>query len=126
MRKTIPRKRSLVRAGNEAADRLVALVGYCEFCGRDNVPLCQHEIAGGALRLKARLEPWACLCLCSECHTQLHRMPKPEQTLLGLAILYHSRTSDLDLKAFNNLYSPTAPNRFTWYDVNLWVARLTH
>jgi hydrogenase maturation factor len=125
MRRVAPHKRALVKAGNEAARKLVKLVGRCEWCDRNYVGFGQHEIANGSYRLKARLEPFAVLVLCGECHVQIHRMPKPEQQHICLAILYHARTADYDLQAFNMLVNPRAPNRITQYEVDLWIARLT-
>lgn len=124
MNRITPSKRQLVEAGNAAADRLVALVGACEWCSCTYGGLAQHEIANAALRRKARLEPWASIVVCNECHITIHRMPMPERTLIALAILYHSRSADYDLRKFVALVSPHAPQRFTQREVDLWIRRL--
>jgi hypothetical protein len=120
------KKQPLVDAGNEAAASLIARVGGCEWCRRTYGKFCQHEIANGnACRLKARLSPFASIVLCQECHTELHQTRKPAQVLMGLAILWHSRPDDYDLKAFIALACPNAPQRYTEYEVELWTIRLT-
>jgi hypothetical protein len=124
VRRTALRKREKADAGNAAADRLVALVGACEWCGRSNVPLCQHEISRGPNRLTARLEPCCSLVLCSECHTEIHDLPKRQQVLIGLAILWHSRGQDYNLGRFIEVECPSAPNRYTPREVELWTRRL--
>jgi hypothetical protein len=126
MNRTAPSKRALVKAGNEAADRLIALVGACEFCKRTYGRLTQHEISrGSACRLKARLDQACCLVVCDECHRELHDLPKRTQVLVGLAILYHARGSDYSLARFTAIECPTAPNRYTQRDVDHWIDRLT-
>lgn len=126
MRRIALRKRPLVRAANEAADKLVALVGCCEWCKRTYGNLCQHEIARGSQRLAARLDPACSIVLCAECHSEIHDLPKRVQVLIGLAILYHSRTSDYNLRRFIEVECPTAPNRYTQREVDRWIERLSH
>jgi hypothetical protein len=125
MRQTAPNKQALVDAANEAAAALKFAVGHCEWCKRTYGGLVQHEIANGnACRLKARLAPFAALILCKLCHGELHQTRKPAQVLMGLAILYHSRGSDYDLKKFIEIERPTAPQRYTQHEVDYWIDRL--
>jgi hypothetical protein len=125
VRRTAKRKQKRTDAANEAADALVALVGHCEWCLRTYGKRCQHEIARGSQRLTARLDPACSIVLCAECHTEIHDLPKRQQVLVGLAILYHSRTSDYSLPRFIEVECPTAPNRYTQREVDHWVDRLT-
>jgi hypothetical protein len=126
MNRTTPRKQALVAAGNKAAAELSRFVGSCEWCGRDRTfgGIVQHEILGGSIRTKARLEPSCVLVLCGECHVQIHRLPMPERVLIGLAILYHARTSDYSLSKFIEIACPTAPRRYTQYEVDIWILRI--
>jgi hypothetical protein len=125
MRQTMPRKRALVAAGNQAAKNLMQLLDYrCEWCRRNYPGVEVHEIDNGSHRLKCRTEPYATLCLCQECHVQLHRFAMPERVLAALAILYHSRSSDYSLSKYIALACPQAPSRYTQHDVDIWILRL--
>ena len=124
MNRTMPRKRALVAAGNQAADELIARVGRCEFC-RNNYGQTQHEISRGSQRLTARLEPSCSVVVCQECHATLHELPKRIQVLIGLAILRRSRPEDYDLRRFIEIECPHAPNRYQQRDIDLWTERLS-
>ena len=124
MRHTAPNKLSKKQAADEAADALVRLVGHCEWCKRTYGKLSQHEISRGSQRLTARLEPSCSLVLCQECHTEIHELPKRIQVLVGLAILWHARGADYNLRRFIEVECPHAPNRYTQREVDLWTRRL--
>jgi hypothetical protein len=123
MRRTAPNKRALVKAGNDAADALCMEVAKCEFCQRDYVPLAQHELLQGALRQRTRAERCCVLAVCSECHGVLHSMGKPNSILCGLALIHRSRFEDYDLKKVNFIAKPEAPNKYSVYEVGLWLSR---
>jgi hypothetical protein len=125
MRRVSLKHQPLVDAGNANAAQLIAECNGCEWCSRHYGDLQCHEIANGnALRRKARVTRFAVLCLCSECHTELHQTRKPAQVLMGLAILWHSRPGDYSLPKFIELVCPHAPRRYLPYEVELWTRRL--
>lgn len=122
MRKTMPRKRALVAAGNEAADKFVMQIGKCEFCQRSRDDLIQHEIANAADRTKARVEPpYAVIVVCSPCHRTLHRMAKEDAVAAGLAIIKRERLEDYNLKAFWDMTARRFPDVET---IELWSRRI--
>lgn len=123
MRRTALSKRAKKQAADEAADALVMEVAKCEFCRRDYVPLSQHELLQGALRQRTRAERCCVLAICPECHGVLHRMGKPDSILCGLALVHRSRPEDYDLPKVNFISNPRAPQRFSAYEVGLWLAR---
>jgi hypothetical protein len=125
MRRTMPRKRAQVAAGNEAADELINRVGKCEFCRNAYFGITQHEISRGSQRLTARLEPAASIVVCPDCHMTLHELPKHLQVLIGLAILRRSRPEDYSLKRFIEIECPHAPQRYQQRDIDLWSERLS-
>ena len=102
---------------------LIASVGYCEMCGSkqsDNPikKLCVHEIANGPNRAKALDKRFACLVLCVLCNCNDAEDKKlwPEARQLWLLQTY--RPMDYDLKAYNELINPSAPNRILQSEVD--------
>lgn len=111
-------------------DQLKADAGRCEVClkPRDVSNLAGHEISNGGLRQKSLDKRFAVLVVCrwpdfakqTDCHRTVQNEPEARQ----LARLYLCRQSDYDLKAFNELVNPRAPNRITQDEVDAEVESL--
>lgn len=83
--------------------------------------LACHEIADGALRLKAVDKPYAILVLCSYCNCEAVKDSKEWPQSRQLAVLKEKSPERYDLKAFNFLVNPRAPNRITQEEVDQWL-----
>jgi hypothetical protein len=72
-------------------------VGRCERCGRPSDTLACHEISRGCLRSKSLDKAYAVLVLCNpQCHEEVSNWSRARQ----LALLYHARPSDFDMRAW--------------------------
>lgn len=84
---------------------------------RESSQLCCHEIASGPLRDKALDQPYALLVVCWFCNgyrlTNRAAWPEAKQ----LAVLRRKAPENFDLKAYNRLVNPRAPNRITIEEV---------
>ena len=131
MRRNSPKTRKVLDGAREFRRSLVTEVGECEVCGhsprypRPGMPrecseLACHEIACGALRMQAIDKPYAILVLCSLCNCEEMKDAKKWPQSRQLSVLKKSRPDHYDLKSFNYLVNPRAPNRITQEEVDQW------
>ncbi len=126
MKQISDRRRKRLDEARPVREQLRAEATACEWCGRANCGrLDIHEIIRGSLRPQALDQRCCLLVLGRTCHDVIHRMGASDGRLCGLAILYHVRSSDYDLRRFVALLSPFAPERITQREVDVWISRLT-
>jgi hypothetical protein len=111
--------------------RLLRERGKCDICGhspahpwpnkpRECSALCLHEILNGPGRDKALDKPYALLCLCWACNSESVEDKAVWPQARQLAVLKRVAPQYYDLKAFNWLSNPNAPNRITAEEVETW------
>lgn len=118
-------------ASKPVRELILAAARECMICGasparphrdkpRELSQLCCHEIACGAYRQAALNKPYAILALCWWCNgyvvTDKATWPQSRQ----LSVLQRKAPQSYDLKAFNYLINPRAPNRITQDEVDRW------
>ena len=131
LRKTSSKSRATAEAARPVREWLLARFDRCMICGHSGrfphpgkPPECSrlsvHEIANGQNRQKSLNQPYALLVLCWYCNeavvTDKSLWPQARQ----LAKLQEKNPEDYDLKAFNYLVNPRAPNRITQVEVDHW------
>jgi hypothetical protein len=120
MRRTSIRRQHRNREAAPVRADLIERVARCEFCGRQLVPLCVHEILRGSYRAKAQDKLFAVLVLCWQIEGNCHDLMSGKGWDEQLAILRRSRPDDYDLAAFHVLASRVKPDR---EQVDLWLKR---
>lgn len=107
---------------------LIEKHGACMICGRGphkpwkSLPmwasnLCCHEICCGKNRTRALDKPYAILVICGYCNQYIVVDKKKWPEARQLAVL-QDKSDGYDLKAYNNLVNPNAPNRITQEEVD--------
>lgn len=117
MRRVSLKRQRRNREAEPARRSLLERVARCEFCGRHNAGLANHEILRGSYRQQALDKPFAILILCDECHDLMGGRSWAEQ----LAILRRSRPADFNLRLFHELAGRHKPSSD---EVALWNMRL--
>ena len=120
MRRTSEKRRQLMHLAKPWRECFVEEIGRCEWGQLCHGGLQVHEISQGPSRAASLMNRACILCLCFECHDILHRMP--DKRAVGLAILYHNRPGDYDLREFWRVESRNKPDQ---REVDNWIRRLT-
>jgi superfamily II helicase len=77
-------------------------VGKCEVCDSQRIDLVAHEIAR-ADRANQYTERCCMLCVCGDCHRELHESPAQWSKVRQLALIWLKRGRDFDLARYNKL-----------------------
>jgi hypothetical protein len=116
MRRSSSRFRARAAEAKPTRMQLLRENPKCMVCGRRR-DLSVHEIASGANRQKALDKRFALLVVCWECNSGCLKDRRSWPEARQLALLKVKSPEDYDLRAYNDLVNPRAPNRITEEEV---------